>query len=313
MGLFLLVAPTPNGRRKQVTKAGFATKHQAQVALEEAVARERAGVAEIHALTVEAYLAQWLASKKSIRDTTRRGYETDIRKYLTPGLGRQRLADLRPHHLDLLYATLMKDSQTLASRSTIRHIHTTIRAALNAAVKRRLIPWSPAQHVELPTYVRPETHVWTPEQLVRFLEASRPHRLSALFRVLAVTGLRPGEAIALHWSDVDLVDGACRVRWQYVDAGGGARLGPPKTRTGARLVPLDPTTVATFREHRRQQLSEAGNGGAPMSRTIWSSLEKTAAPCGRTTSPTCSSPSPATQESHASGSTTCGTPTRALR
>ncbi len=253
----LLVAPTPRGRRKQVTKAGFATKRQAQVALDEAVARERAGVAEIHGLTVGQYLDQWLTSKKSIRETTRRGYTTDIEKYLAPAVGKQRLSELRPHHIDLLYAGLMTDPNSPATPSTIRHVHTTLRASLNAAVKRRLIPWNPAQHVELPSYVRPETRVWTPEQLTCFLDATQDHRLFALFRVIAVTGLRRGEAIALHWADVDLNGGACRVRWQYVDAGGGARLGPPKTRTGARLVPLDPTTIAALTAHREQQRAEA--------------------------------------------------------
>jgi hypothetical protein len=95
------------------------------------VARERAGVADLHGLTVNEYLTQWLASKKSIRETTRRGYASDIRKYLVPGLGHQRLVDLRPHHLDLLYAALMSDAESPASPSTIRHLHTTMRAALN--------------------------------------------------------------------------------------------------------------------------------------------------------------------------------------
>lgn len=43
--------------------------------------------------------------------------------------------------------------------ATVRRIHATLPAALNSAVKRRLIPWNPALHVELPTAERVDTRV----------------------------------------------------------------------------------------------------------------------------------------------------------
>lgn len=251
----LVVAPHPNGRRRQVARGGFATKRDAQAALRDAAAREEAGVADVHGITVQQYLEAWLLSKRSIRDTTRRGYETDIRKYLQSAIGHIRLADLRAHHIDEMYSALLSRRDP-ASPSTIRHLHTTLRASLNAAVKRRLIPWNPAQHIELPSYVCPEASVWGPDQLNAFLASIRAHRLRVMFRLIAVTGLRRGEAIALHWTDLDLDGGACTVRWQLVDAGGGARLGPPKTRRGARVLPLDSATMALLRQHRIDQLAE---------------------------------------------------------
>ncbi len=41
--------------------------------------------------------------------------------------------------------------------ATVRHIHATLRAALNVAVRRRLIPWNPAVHIELPSTDRTQT------------------------------------------------------------------------------------------------------------------------------------------------------------
>lgn len=231
------------------------TKRDAEAALREALAREEAGVADIHGMTVQQHLQRWLLSKRSIRPTTRLGYQTDIRKYLDPSIGHLRLADLRAHHIDQLYAALLS-GRTPASPSTIRHLHTTLRAALNAAVLRRLIQWNPAVQVELPAYVRPESSVWVPAELHAFLASIVHHRLRVLFRLIAVTGLRRGEAIGMHWSDLDLDGGACTVRWQLVDAGGGARLGPPKTRHGARVVPLDAGTVTALKRHRGEQRVE---------------------------------------------------------
>jgi len=249
----LLAGTRADGRRRQVTQSGFPTKRAAELALAEAIAREDAGVAEVHGLTVGDYLRQWLAGKRALRDSSRRNYESDIRRYLEPALGRLRLADLRPHHIDLCYGDLLADPTGRVTAATVRHAHATLRAALNTAVKRRLIPWNPALHVELPSQDRPPVTVWTPEQLGRFLDATGEHRLYALFHLIAVAGLRRGEALGLHWQDVDFERGAIHVRLQLVDAGGGARLGPPKTKRSSRVVPLDQGTVAVLHAHRVAQ------------------------------------------------------------
>lgn len=127
--------------------------------------------------------------------------------------------------------------------STIRHVHTTLRSALNSAVRRRLLAWNPALHVELPEEQRPVTTVWTPQQVRAFLSFTAEHRLSALFQLIASAGLRRGEALGLHWIDVDLDGAAFTVRWQLLELSGGPGLGPPKTRSGARVVAIDDATV----------------------------------------------------------------------
>lgn len=251
-----------NGKRRQVTRSGYATKRQAEGGLQEALAREEAGVADAHGLTVSQYLQQWLISKLSIRPTTRAGYAFDIERYVAPTIGSGRLSDLRPHHVERLYSDLIHDRTRPATPSTIRHLHTTLRSALNSAVKRRLIPWNPALHVELPEEPRRPTTVWTPDEVRGFLHGISDHRLRTLFRLIAVAGLRRGEALGLHWADVDLDGAAFTVRWQLVNAGrGAATFGPPKTRTGARVIPLDAGTVASLRLHRSEQLSERAAWG----------------------------------------------------
>lgn len=246
----------PDGRRRQITRSGYPTKRAADAGLQEALAREDAGVAEVHELTIGTYVEQWLMGKRSLRPKTISGYQADIRRFVKPGIGSMRLADIRPHHIDLLYSDLLADTTKPATPSTIRHLHTTLRSALSTAVKRRLIPWNPASHVELPEERQRPTTVWIPSQLSAFLTGTRQHRLHALFRVIAAAGLRRGEALGLHWADVDLDGGAITVRWQLVDAGGAPRLGPPKTKSGARVVPLDAGTIESLQRHRTGQLAE---------------------------------------------------------
>jgi len=64
----------------------------------------------------------------------------------------------------------------------------------------------------------------------------------------ALTGLRSSELRGLRWEDVDLDHERVlhvRRRADYV-----RKLGDPKTRAGARTVPLAPPVLNTLREHR---------------------------------------------------------------
>lgn len=258
---YVLVGRRLDGQRRQITRSGYRTKRAAETALREALAREDAGIAEIHGLRVKTYLRQWLVGKRALRATTRSGYRQDIERHLVPGIGHLLLSDLRPHHIDLLYGDLLASSERPVGPAVIRHLHTTLRSAMSSAVKRRLIPWNPAVHVELPEETRRPTTVWTPQQLQHFLGAISSHRLQPLFRLVAVTGLRRGEALGLHWVDVDLDGAAFTVRWQLVDAGSGAKLSPPKTKSGGRVVVLDAGTIASLRQHRRMQERERAQWG----------------------------------------------------
>ena len=207
------------------------------------------------------YLDSWLSGKRRLRDTTRRSYASHVRRYLGPGVGSIKLADLRPHQIDVLYSDLIEGRYPGATAATVHHVHRTLRSALNSAVKRRLIPWNPALHVELPERHRKQTTVWAPEEVGRFLDASSSHRLCALFHLIAFTGLRRGEALGLHWSDVDFSGPHIVVRWQVIDAGKGPQLGEPKTAAGARRVPIDQLTAQVLRDHRTHQEKERADWG----------------------------------------------------
>ncbi|MCI2238080.1 site-specific integrase [Kineococcus sp. TRM81007] len=210
---------------------------------------------------MQRFLDDWLRGKRNLRDTTRRNYETHVRRYLTPALGHYRLDALRADHIDTLYNDLMNGRYTGTGTATVHHVHRTLRSALNTALKRRLIQWNPALQVELPEHRRAETTVWEPQQIAGFLDACSHHRLYALFHVLTFTGMRRGEAIGTHWKDVDLDRGHITVRSQVIDAGAGPKLGAPKTHAGARVVPIDAATVDVLREHRERQQRERRSWG----------------------------------------------------
>ena len=73
---------------------------------------------------------------------------------------------------------------------------------------------------------------------------------------MLATGLRRGEALALHWSDVDLDAGLLRVRWTLSRTSQGLQLDEPKTDKSRRTVPLPRSAIETLRAHRTRQLEE---------------------------------------------------------
>jgi integrase len=84
----------------------------------------------------------------------------------------------------------------------------------------------------------------------------RGDRLDPLFRLMLATGLRRGEALGLHWREVDLDAAMLRVRWTLTRTSRGLELGEPKTDKSRRTVPLPSSTVETLRAHLTKQADE---------------------------------------------------------
>lgn len=249
------VAPSADGKRKQVTKTTFTTKKEAERELRAALEAAQNGLrVDTGRLTVGEYLDEWLAGRHKLRPSTTRSYEAHVRLYLKPALGHQRLSDVRHADVDRMFASLIAGGRL--TPASLRRVHATLSKAMNDAVRRNLRVFNPAAHVELPTASRTRFAVWTPTQLAEFLTATRDDRHWPLYRVAAMTGLRRGELAGLRWADLDLDVGGLHVRQQRVQIGYEVVEGPPKSKTGERSVQLDPSTVDVLRGHALAQEAE---------------------------------------------------------
>jgi len=95
-------------------------------------------------------------------------------------------------------------------------------------------------------YQRPTPYLWSGQDICRLLQAARALRpplkaasYEALFGLLAVSGMRVGETVALEPGDVDLKNGVITIRAQH------AKL------ERARLIPLHATTVEALDRYAR--------------------------------------------------------------
>lgn len=179
----------PGGRRRRAGEGGFATRKEAEVALTALMNRvhERTHVDRV-AQTVSEYLEDWLAGKAGLRSTTAKSYREHLDLYLKPVLGHIKLTDLTERHIEglfvavrllgmpgvplsshpeleaLLAARKSRQSVRPLSAASQRRLHATLRGALNAAVKKRVLAHNPALHLELPRGARPKAVVWNKER-----------------------------------------------------------------------------------------------------------------------------------------------------
>jgi integrase len=269
-------------RRERVRRGGYPTRREAIAARDALTGAGRDGRAADE-FTVARWLRYWLTSRTSIRPSTPRSYHHHVDAYLIPHLGRLQLDELTSRQVAAMFRTLAT-TDTGRGRpptpGTLHRIRATLRAALNAAVRDGLRSDNPARHVELPGPRRPHAEVWTnqqvaawrqqgqrpivavwtAQQLAAFLATITEDQLYPMWWLIALRGLRRGEAAGLRWCDVDLEGGTITIAQQRIAYGRTVQVGPPKTAASRRTIPLDRATIRLLREHRSRHQAECDRG-----------------------------------------------------
>jgi integrase len=258
------------GRRRYVNQTITGNKKDAQRVLT-ALLRERdlGLLKEKSRQTLNDYLDDWLkvAAKPRLQETTYEGYVGQLERYVREPLGEVKLAKLDAMAIQGLYSSML--DRGLSAR-TVRLTHAVLRSALKQAVKWAHLPSNPADSVDLPKQKRQEMHAMTEDEAGRFLAAAQTDQWHALFALLLSAGLRPSEALALKWTDLDLVNHRLRVRRKVTKVDGKWIFGPPKTEKGRRQIDLPEGITALLADQVRdgELVFTNGNGEPPSMRAI---------------------------------------------
>jgi integrase len=233
--------------------------------------------------TLGAFLKHWLehVAANNVRPSTLESYSWIVNRHLTPNLGRIPLAKLTPQDIQLFLNDRLKcGRQPLPRRKcktdgppklpanpaltprTVQHIHATLRAALEQALRWNLVARNVATLVDAPRVRRPEVEPYTPEEAKKLLNALKDDRLAALYSAAMAVGLRQGEALGLRWSDIDFEARTLSVRNALQRVNGKLQLVEVKTQKSRRTITLPQVVMNALVKHQMRQAQERQEAGS---------------------------------------------------
>ena len=238
------------GRRKYVNRTVHGTKKDAdRVRNEMLTQRDLGGLAKPVRQTLDAHLTAWIENVATprVRQRTLDGYTSICDRYIRPALGPKLISQIYPNDIQGHYQKLIASG---LSARTVRHVHAVLNNALKFAVRWKLIGFNPCEHVDLPKTKRTTMRALSPEEAKRFLTAARSDDWYAFFLLQLTSGMRPGETLALRWSDIDVASGIIRVERALSGRPGKQKFEEPKTSQSRRQIPVPKSTIDALLELR---------------------------------------------------------------
>ncbi|WP_107081695.1 Arm DNA-binding domain-containing protein [Streptomyces sp. SBT349] len=215
--LLVDIGTTADGKRRQLTRT-FDTKKEAVAELARIRHEMNAGtLVAPEKITVDEWLDTWLKSAvREVEEATAANYE-DAMRPVRAHLGERLLQKLSETDVEGLVDWMLTSGRVRGGKPGtglgIRSVRLTLgrlRAALNMAVRRQLVPRNVAQYVTFPRHAREAAAAakaqrvpWSEQEVVPFLRYIAGDRLYAPM-LLLLLGLRPAEVCGLRWIDVDL-------------------------------------------------------------------------------------------------------------
>ena len=268
----------PEGKRTQISKAGFKTKTEAREAgLEAMLAHKSSGVKPTSGkIFVANYLDSWFADYC----TTNPRYNTQIHhsrvllRHIKPHLGNYLLEDLSPAVVQQFMLDLLKEG---LSARYVREILAILSLALESATNiYKNIPENPCKKVSIPKRLLNNTSrdrfFITPEdfkKILRKFDKHSPARIALLLGYFA--GLRIGEVFALTWDDIDFNRRTLTVNKNAIQKAKDSKaldyistqrpvtqtygwyLGPTKTACSRRTIQISKYLLEALKIHREIQ------------------------------------------------------------
>ena len=260
-----------NGKRKRTRRTCRSKSEALQLLNTLNVQRQQGLLTIITADTVRTFGEQWVESKEGrIRATTKSDYLSRLYTYIAPYIGHIKVINLKPHHVQNWMASLR--NQGLGTR-TINGARQVLLAICKQAMRQGLIHMNPVSLVDpysqMQNQITQVRDPWTLEEVSEVLDRCwGDDKLECFLFLMLHTGMRPGEALAIRWEDIDLAKAEVNItgtlkehRILSPDGKGIVQLirNEPKTKSSQRTLPISPALQdVIIRQEIRQSVREGG-------------------------------------------------------
>jgi len=202
-------------------------------------------------ITVQDWIVKWMDIYKSrtLKKKTIENYNSAANNYIIPNIGNIQLQKLTALDIQGLINKLI-DKQI--APSTIKYMFTVLSASINQAIRNNLVSKNPCADVKTPKISRNAIKTFSVEELKQFLAQAKEHYLYPSFLILATTGIRRGECLALKWKDINFDTGILTISTQIIESRTyGNIIDTPKTECSIRKIPISSVIIDILSQYKK--------------------------------------------------------------
>ncbi len=181
---------------------------------------------------LQRFFEQYICSAQHLRPKTLESYEGLARNHILPRLGHRPIGQIHPLEIRGWLSELDTEG---VSPATARAAFAVLRLTFTAAVESGAVGRNPATLVKPPKAPTREMRFLTADDVARIVDAIGPE-YRALVLILAYSGIRVGEAIALRIDNLDLLRNRVVIVESAGEVKGEMLVGPTKTGTNRSIT-----------------------------------------------------------------------------
>lgn len=208
-------------------------------------------------MLVDAWYDYWIGIKKqTVRPNTVRNYSERYERNIKNVIGSKLLTEVKPVHCQKIFSDMAEEGY---KTTTIYQTRITLFNMLEFAKENDVLIVNPCKKSLKSNMGKPseKKEALTIDVQKKFLGAVVGYSYENQYRFVLQTGLRTGEMIGLKWSDIDFKNRTMKIErtMEYRYKVGEWRIGPPKSQSGYRTVPLTEEAVRILENQRKKNKS----------------------------------------------------------
>lgn len=242
------------GKKKYTTRRGFISKKSAQLALNKLLLDvEENGFNKIKVSTFEELYERWLKLyENKVKPSTFYNTDNMMQTVILPKFGKLRLDKITVSYCQSVLNEWHENYRSFGQYKIKLNL------VLDFAVSLELMDSNPMQKTQMPRKAEKEKkdNFYTREELLDFLTLTKKDidpKKHVFFYLLAFTGMRVSEALALQWQDIDFFNKTVTVAKTVAKVKSGIIVQTPKTKSSARVLDVDAQTIQVLKSWQSQQ------------------------------------------------------------
>ena len=220
-------------------------------------ADEHSNVAYAQDMTVDAWYEYWISMKeRTVRPNTVRNYRERYTRNIRPILGKLIMSEVKPLQCQLVMNKMADEGY---KSTTMYQARITMYNMFDYAFQNEVILKNPCNSAVKSDMGQPTSkkEALTIDQQKRFIKEVEGNAYEKQYKFLLQTGLRTGELVGLKWEDIDFENHTMTISrsMEYRHSTKEWRVGPPKSKSGYRTVPLTDEAIEILRMQKAKNLS----------------------------------------------------------